>query len=207
MSPAAWLLVLGWLPVVVGVRRAGFDPRARRRDGGREDSRARRRDGGREDSRAAPGAALRRFDVILLLLTWLAGAGVTALALRDQTRAPNGLRLTAGLVLFLASVATWAAVRRVHGLDYAQLPRAPLGLVTRGPYRVVRHPLYLATGAAGLGQAIAGGALSTFTAWGALVLLLVVRAAREERLLHATFGGAWEAYARAVPGWLPTWKR
>lgn len=79
-------------------------------------------------------------------------------------------------------------------------------LVTRGPYQVVRHPMY-----AGLAAAVLGGLL-LYRTW-TLVLLLVLpfslglRARREEQVLRAYFGAAWEAYCRRVPAFIPRWRR
>ncbi len=77
-------------------------------------------------------------------------------------------------------------------------------LVRRGPYGLVRHPLY-----SGLGLHFAGVCLAT----GNLVLiagtLLVsypaffLRARAEERLLRDQFGSQYEKYAREVPMLVP----
>ncbi len=77
-------------------------------------------------------------------------------------------------------------------------------LVRRGPYGLVRHPLY-----SGLGLHFAGVCLAT----GNLVLiagtLLVsypafyLRARAEERLLRDEFGVQYEKYAREVPMLVP----
>jgi protein-S-isoprenylcysteine O-methyltransferase Ste14 len=68
------------------------------------------------------------------------------------------------------------------------------GFVTTGPYRHVRHPIYLGLSTLALGQALA------FASWPAFVVLsagivptFYWRAAAEEKLLTATFG---ERYAR-----------
>jgi protein-S-isoprenylcysteine O-methyltransferase Ste14 len=75
-------------------------------------------------------------------------------------------------------------------------------LVRKGPYRRVRHPMYLAVLFA------AGGALLIFRTWAMLVyaplsLVVVQRAANEERLLAEEFPDEWRKYSREVPKWLP----
>lgn len=75
-------------------------------------------------------------------------------------------------------------------------------LITRGPYAYVRHPMY-----AGLTLAVLGGLL-LYQTWTMVALLLLPlglrrRARREEQVLAAEFGAAWQAYCRRVPGWLP----
>jgi len=77
-------------------------------------------------------------------------------------------------------------------------------LVQSGPFAQVRHPIYSAL----LGLLLATGmALSTapFTAIAALAYLAGTywRATREETLLRAHFGAAYDDYARRVPRLLP----
>jgi len=75
-------------------------------------------------------------------------------------------------------------------------------LVTRGPFALVRHPMYL-----GLILAVIGGLLVYRTWTFALLLVFIVvlplRARREEQVLAAEFGGDWEEYRRGVPAFIP----
>jgi protein-S-isoprenylcysteine O-methyltransferase Ste14 len=75
-------------------------------------------------------------------------------------------------------------------------------LIQGGPYRIVRHPMYLGVLLA------AGGALLLYRTWamlvyGASVLVVLVRARKEDALLAEEFGDAWEIYRKKVPGWVP----
>ena len=82
-------------------------------------------------------------------------------------------------------------------------------LVQGGPFALVRHPIYSAL----LGLLLATGlALSTalLTGLAALVYLAGTwwRTAREEALLRAHFGAAYDDYARRVPRLFPRlWKK
>ena len=75
-------------------------------------------------------------------------------------------------------------------------------LIRNGPYRYIRHPMYVAV------ILVAFGALLIFRTW-AMVLYaplslgIIVRARREERLLADEFGEEWDAYRREVNGWFP----
>ncbi len=75
-------------------------------------------------------------------------------------------------------------------------------LVTTGPYRWVRHPMYVGLFLGGL------GGLLVYRTW-ALVFILatlpgaVIKARLEERLLAEELGPAWQEYAGRVPGWIP----
>jgi protein-S-isoprenylcysteine O-methyltransferase Ste14 len=71
------------------------------------------------------------------------------------------------------------------------------GLVTAGPYRHVRHPVYLGLSMLAMGEALA------FASWHALLVVLagivptfVWRAFAEEKLLTATFGERYALYRR-----------
>jgi protein-S-isoprenylcysteine O-methyltransferase Ste14 len=75
-------------------------------------------------------------------------------------------------------------------------------LVTRGPFAIVRHPMYAG--------AILGavGALLIYRTWTIVLilahfLLFLVCSRREEEALAADFGAEWMAYYRRVPGWIP----
>lgn len=82
-------------------------------------------------------------------------------------------------------------------------------LVQRGPFAYVRHPIYSAL----LGLLLATGlALGTAPLTAIAVLFYLAgtywRATREEALLRAHFGAAYEDYARRVPRLLPAfWKK
>src|SRR5262249_36216876 len=56
-------------------------------------------------------------------------------------------------------------------------------LVTRGPYRFVRHPIYSGLLLMALGWAIWGGYVRDFAGWVLWVLLLWIKASAEEKLM------------------------
>lgn len=75
-------------------------------------------------------------------------------------------------------------------------------LVTRGPFAIVRHPIYL-----GLIAAAFGGLL-IYQTWTTVLFsffapFLLLRARREEEALAAEFGEQWQAYCFRVPAFLP----
>ena len=110
------------------------------------------------------------------------------------------------MLLALASAAFAVLAIRELGKQWSLTARvlASHELVQRGPFARVRHPIYSAL----LGMLLATGlVLSTapLTAIGALVYVLGThwRAAREEGLLRAHFGSAYDDYARRVPRLIP----
>ncbi len=109
----------------------------------------------------------------------------------------------AGAVLVIAAVHTlgrqWSLTARV--LEGHRL-------ITTGPYRIVRNPIYTGMWALQLATALA---FSTgWLGWPLLPISAAIyylgtllRVRREERLLRAEFGPAFDDYARCVPALIP----
>jgi protein-S-isoprenylcysteine O-methyltransferase Ste14 len=103
----------------------------------------------------------------------------------------------AGCALAVAGAAVVLRSRLALGAAWSLVPSADeaTGLVTTGPYRLVRHPIYRGFSMLALGQALA------FAGWPAFVVLLggiiptfVWRALAEEKLLTATFDRRYALY-------------
>jgi protein-S-isoprenylcysteine O-methyltransferase Ste14 len=126
---------------------------------------------------------------------------VAAVALTPPAAsAPTG-QLLSGEALALAGV-VWVLVSVLAlGRCFGVLPEAR-GLVTRGPYRLVRHPVYLGEIAACAGLMIA--ALSPFNVACFAVLCIAqrVRMGMEERALEREFS-EYGAYAARTPRVIP----
>jgi protein-S-isoprenylcysteine O-methyltransferase Ste14 len=122
-------------------------------------------------------------------------------------RSTGFLLASAGAVMALAGVALVVRSRVALGAAWSLVPRADqrMGLVTTGPYRLVRHPIYLGFTLFAAGEALA------FASWPALLVVLggllpsfVWRARAEEALLGRTFDERHAAYRRRtrmiIPG-------
>ena len=102
----------------------------------------------------------------------------------------------------------WLATRALKtlGKQWSIAARVVEGhkLVTEGPYRFVRNPIYTAM----LGMLLATG-LAVSNWIGLLAGLIVftlgtlIRVHSEEKLLRETFGTQWDQYARRVPVLVP----
>jgi protein-S-isoprenylcysteine O-methyltransferase Ste14 len=111
-----------------------------------------------------------------------------------------------GLALVVAGPAFsyWSAVTLGRHFDLDVEVHGGHEIVVSGPYRIVRHPVYLGLAvhfigaclATGNGLLIAGTVAITFPA-------LYLRARTEEHLLRESLGPAYEAYARRVPMLIP----
>ncbi len=118
---------------------------------------------------------------------------------------PTALRWI-GLALVVAGPAFsyWSASTLGKHFDLDVEVHGGHEIVVSGPYRIVRHPVYLgfaihfigACLATGNGLLIAGTVLITFPA-------LYLRARTEEGLLRKSLGPAYDAYARHVPMLVP----
>jgi protein-S-isoprenylcysteine O-methyltransferase Ste14 len=110
-----------------------------------------------------------------------------------------------GVAVVLSGLALdlWAIVT-MRGADTNILPnKAADLLVTWGPFRFSRNPIYLANTVLLLGLGLAFDNL-WFVVCAVLAALLVDRLAirREERHLAERFGTAWAEYASKTPRWL-----
>ena len=109
-----------------------------------------------------------------------------------------------GIAVGLAVVA-WCFVGFVRDGTGTPSPLAPPArLVVRGPYRWVRHPMYVATALviAGEGLVLARPVLLAAAAFYLATLATQARVLEEPRLA-ARFGAEFSAYRAAVPGWIP----
>lgn len=112
-----------------------------------------------------------------------------------------------GIVLIVAGLAVLVHAYARFALEGSGTPAPvapPEHLVVRGAYRHVRNPMYVATAAVicGQGLLLAQPVLLAAAALYCLALGLWTRFA-EERVLRERFGASYDAYRRAVPGWLP----
>jgi protein-S-isoprenylcysteine O-methyltransferase Ste14 len=154
----------------------------------------------------APDPVARRRAIVAWTLVGLQALlllGIVAAPRDEAWHAGTTLR-TIGLVLFLIGVALglWAAARLGRGLTPSPLPNGAVGLITAGPYRWVRHPMYTAVMLLAAGIAMRAGSLSVVAQAMALVALFHFKARWEETRLAATFPG-YAAYQKVTPRFLP----
>ena len=109
--------------------------------------------------------------------------------------------LVAGEALALTSCAWLLASVLALGRCFGVLPEAR-GLVTRGPYRMVRHPVYLGELGAAAGLVVGAPAPRNLVAMAALVAAQLVRMRLEERALEGAFPD-YAAYAARTPRLIP----
>jgi protein-S-isoprenylcysteine O-methyltransferase Ste14 len=131
----------------------------------------------------------------------LARAGVTRPAELGMAQAVGGLLTAVGAALAVWCIATFVVAGRGTPAPFDP----PRRVVSSGPYRYVRNPMYL-----GAAIALAGGALF-YGSWALLgyaaaflVLMHAFVVLYEEPTLKAAFGDDYSAYCRQVKRWWPT---
>lgn len=124
-----------------------------------------------------------------------------AIVLSRPTIAPGMIEaVLVGLGLLLG---LWALLTmRLSRLSVLPEVRAGAQLVTGGPYRLIRHPMYSALLVAALGLILAAPLPWRWLLWLALLINLVVKLRYEERLLGGHFSD-YEAYRRETWRLLP----
>jgi protein-S-isoprenylcysteine O-methyltransferase Ste14 len=112
------------------------------------------------------------------------------------------------LTAALAVVSLWMVVAAAHTLGKHWSLAARVveehKLVTEGPYRIVRHPIY--TGMLGMLLATSFATSYWFAIPFALLAFIIgtlVRVRSEEKLLRETFGSHFDDYVRRVPAFIP----
>jgi protein-S-isoprenylcysteine O-methyltransferase Ste14 len=117
----------------------------------------------------------------------------------------NGVALATGLAFIVIgfALASWSA-RAFHRADTSVMPGEPsTALVTWGPYRITRNPIYI-----GFILVYFGLAIVLTSMWVLLllipVLIILQRGVveREEAYLERAFGAAYRKYKAQVPRWL-----
>ena len=122
---------------------------------------------------------------------------------------PKRNAITAGVIVAVAGTAfsAWARITLARNwVGGFQLRRDHM-LVQRGPYRWVRHPMYV-----GFALTVLGITLATMNALpiiteGVFRTMLLFRAIREERNLEAKFGDEFHAYRERTGMFFPKLRR
>lgn len=105
----------------------------------------------------------------------------------------------------------------LSGIAFAIWARATLGaqwsgtitlkehheLITRGPYAIVRHPIYTGLLVGFLGSALVIGDLRGWIALSLCGAAVAIKIPREERVMERAFGDVWRAYRKRVRAIVP----
>lgn len=127
---------------------------------------------------------------------------------RDAAWVPTSVRITIGTVLTAIAVVlgVLGALYLGRGLTPSPLPTASAKLVTKGPYRFVRHPIHTAVMILGVGISLRSGTIMVTVAFIGLIILFNLKARWEETRLVMSFPG-YESYMETTDRFLPKAKR
>lgn len=130
-----------------------------------------------------------------------------------QAHYPFGLRFLPDSVLvlylgFLVSLvgilfSIWGRMALGNNWSADAVLKSGQTLVTKGPYAIVRNPIYSGITLGVIGSAVA---LSNVSGLLAVVLILFfsyLRITYEERMMEEKFGSEWDDYAKAVKRFIP----
>jgi protein-S-isoprenylcysteine O-methyltransferase Ste14 len=116
-----------------------------------------------------------------------------------------GIWLAVGLGIEAAGLAFAIWARRTLGKNWTA--RITTGgtqeLVIRGPYKIVRHPIYSGLLFAILGTAIVIGQVRGFVGFLIVLIAVLIKLRREESALREYFGDTYEKYRRRVAPLIP----
>jgi protein-S-isoprenylcysteine O-methyltransferase Ste14 len=116
----------------------------------------------------------------------------------------NGVAHVGNLVTAVGLLfAVWA---RVHlGKYWSGMVTLKEGhrLIRRGPYRIVRHPIYTGMLLGALGSALTAATGDGLVGFVVMTACLVVKSRREEKLLTSEFGDEYRQFQREVAALVP----
>lgn len=147
--------------------------------------------------RAPLAANLVAFSLFLLSLVILSGGSERSTAL------PLAL---CGCLVALSGAALVLRSRAELGAAWSLLPKAgaDTGLLTTGPYRRLRHPIYLGLTLIATGNALAFGSWpALLVVWCGIVPTFAWRARVEEAQLSRTFGERFTVYRQRTRMMIP----
>jgi protein-S-isoprenylcysteine O-methyltransferase Ste14 len=154
---------------------------------------------------ATPTGLLWRLIVLTAVLVGWLGWRQSPAYFAQPLLPPSAAWVYIGLVLTVCGLGFTIWARRVLGTNWSAMPtiKQHHELVQRGPYRVVRHPIYTGLLLAAFGTCLARGRVWTFCVFGMAAILLIVKLKAEEALLARRFPEAYLEYRRRVKALIP----
>ena len=169
------------------------------------------------DRSSPPGKWARHIPAYLvstlwaIYVAWLVVAPVSVVEWDRWSTSPRVSDLLGWIAVAVLSTALWLFWYSHHTIGRYWSIRVELKeahrLVTDGPYRYVRHPLYTALFIGYLGTLLALQSWTLVAWFPAFVASYVLFAREEEQIMERGFGEAYRAYRRQAGMFLPKWPR
>jgi protein-S-isoprenylcysteine O-methyltransferase Ste14 len=147
---------------------------------------------------------IERVPVVVGMLVLIRPHWLSPVLTRRFIAEGPGIALLA-LVLVIAGMlfAYWARVHLGRNWSGEVMVKVGHSLITSGPYRSVRHPIYSGMTLALVGTALATGAPYGFIGLALILFGFLVRARLEEALMRETFPAHYDDYARRTARLIP----
>ena len=147
-------------------------------------------------------ARLARMPVWLGFILFIA-AGIYPVGMAVIRRTVLSDSIAVAICALGSFLAMWS--RKTLGAEWSQDVELKQGhkLVERGPYSLVRHPIYTGHLLMGLGTAIASGLLVAFAGLVSFVVSFWIKLSQEERLLLCCFPDEYPEYKARVKALIP----
>ncbi len=122
---------------------------------------------------------------------------------RILPHAPSLILLGIGLTAAGAAFAMWARIVLAGNWSSDVTVKENHELTTRGPYRLVRHPIYSGLLLAVLGTAISFGLVRGFVGWLCVLTGFLLKLRVEEQFMRHEFGQQYDEYRHKVKALVP----
>lgn len=135
---------------------------------------------------------------VLFFSTWISDSFLNYSTVLEGS-IPLALRILLGVVVFI--LAGYLAARGLYIVFGKK--RAEPAVIQEGPFRFVRHPVYLGEILLYLGFLILNISLVAFVVMLIAIGFLHYISSHEEKLLIVRFGDDYQRYRKEVPMWIP----
>jgi protein-S-isoprenylcysteine O-methyltransferase Ste14 len=138
-----------------------------------------------------------------VLLIWDPATGMGFLSRRLTSAAPWVQWLGLAITICGCAFAIWARVRLGTNWSAVVTVKRNHELILRGPYAVVRHPIYSGFLLALAGTANAVGEIRAFIGLGLAFIAFFLKSAAEERFMREEFSDEYARYSQRVRRLIP----
>jgi protein-S-isoprenylcysteine O-methyltransferase Ste14 len=111
-------------------------------------------------------------------------------------------RLGIGVVGIGISGLAWCLAAHYEPGETVAVSLTPENLITKGPYRFSRNPMYVSEESTLIGWTLFFGSPGVLAVSLAVASAIRYAVGREEKTLQERFGESWQQYANSVPRWL-----
>ena len=135
--------------------------------------------------------------------TWIADTFFLQYSTFLNQYIPLGCRIPVGIILLVLS---GYLARTGLSIVFGEVREKP-GIIRKSVFNVVRHPVYLSEILLYLGLLMLSLSLAAAAVWVTAIGFLHYVSLHEEKLLLARFAEEYEQYKRAVPMWVPRFRK